>query len=184
MSDLPRVTTILDAVGLGPDFSVVPPEVLAAAQKRGTAVHEAIEAHAYGYLDDAAVDPEIAPYLDAYRKFMAESGHEAIVSEVEVVHPTWQYVGHLDRVGWLLNRRCLLDWKSGEAFDERAAALQVCAYRMAYNASHPDALVDLTGVVQLRSDGRYRLFDIAAHEHEQTFLAALVVYRALPENRR
>ena len=104
---LPRVSEILSAVGLGPDLSMVPPDVLAQAQKRGRAVHEAIEACAYGYLDEAMLDPIVLPYLAAYRRFVAESGHEAIGAEIEVVHPEWHYVGHVDRVGWLLAKRCL-----------------------------------------------------------------------------
>lgn len=175
---LPRVTEVLQAVGLAPDFSAVPPDVLATAQKRGTAVHEAVEALAYAYLDEAAVDPEIAPYLAAYRRFVTESGHEAIASEVEVVHPTWQYVGHLDRVGWLLKHRVILDWKSGDTIDLYAAGFQLAAYRLAWNATHPDQPVAGAAVVQLKADATYRYHEIAAVDFEQGFLAAVVVYRA------
>lgn len=179
---LPRVTEILATVGLGPDFSSVPPAVLAAAQKRGTAVHEAIEALAYGYLE--TVDPEIEPYLDAYRRFVKESGHEAVASEVEVIHPAWQYVGHVDRIGWLQGRRVILDWKSTAALDVPAAGLQLAGYRLAWNALHPSETIDTTAAVELHADATYKFREINAAEHEQTFLAAVVVYRARKERGR
>lgn len=176
--DLPRVTHILAAVGLGPDLSGIPPAVLEIAAARGTAVHTAIEALAYGYFDAESVDLAIVPYLDAYHRFVKESGHEPIASEVQVVHRAWGYRGHIDRVGWLAKHRAILDWKAVATVDERASALQLAGYRAAWNASHPTEPVDLTGVVQLRGDGTYRFYDINAADHEQTFLAAVMVYLA------
>jgi hypothetical protein len=177
---LPRVTHILDACGLGPDFSRIPAAVLEAARARGSAVHAAIEAHAYGY-EQEPLPSDAAIRFDAYLKFLAESGHEAICSEREVIHPTWRYVGHLDRVGWLIGKRCILDWKNTDSVDVRAAALQLAGYRMAWNAAHPTEPVDLTGVVQFRSDGTYRFHDINAREAEPVFLAAVTVYHARQE---
>lgn len=182
MSDLPRVTEILAAVGLGPDLSMVPPDVLAAAQKRGTAVHEAIEALAYGYLDEAAVDPAIAPYLDAYRKFLVESGHEAIASEVEVINPAWQYVGHLDRIGWLLGKRVILDFKTGVAL--AGVEYQLAAYGAAWDAQHPTELVAGAAAVQLRDDGTYRFHEVEISAALPVWYAALTIYRAQEKTRR
>lgn len=179
---LPRVTEILRAVGLGPDFSGVDDAVLESARSRGTAIHAAIEADHYQYGLD--IPTEFAPYLDAYRKFVAESGHEAVVSERAVIHPTWQYVGHVDRIGWLIQKRCLLDWKTGETVDLTAGAYQLAGYRCAWNAAHPTEPVELTAIVQLRKDGTFRYHDINAAEHEPVFLAAVTVYRALKENGR
>jgi hypothetical protein len=179
---LPRVTEILRVVGLGPTFIGVDESVLEAARARGSAAHAAIEADHYGY--GAEVAPEIAPYLDAYRKFVAESGHEAVASERAIIHPTWQYVGHIDRVGWLIQKRCLLDWKMVESVDLVCAGYQLAGYRLAWNAQHPTEPVDLTAVVQFRKDGTYRFHDVNAAEHEPVFLAAVTVYRALKENGR
>lgn len=179
---LPRVTEILAAVGLGPDLSMVPPDILLAAQKRGTAVHEAIEALAYGYLDEAAVDPEIAPYLDAYRRFVRESGHEALASEVEVIHPAWQYVGHLDRIGWLLGRRVVLDFKTGTAMD--GVEYQLAAYCAAWDAQHPTEPVAGAAAVQLRDDGTYRFHEVAIPAALPVWYAAITVFRAQQETRR
>lgn len=178
---LPRVTEILTAVGLGGDFSHVSPEVLAAAQKRGTAVHDAIEALSYGYLDEAALDPEIAPYLAAYRTFMAESGHEAIATEIEVVNPTWGYVGHADRVGWLLGKRVLLDFKTGEL---GPVAYQLAAYADAWDAQHPSEPIAAAGAVQLRADATFRFHEIELSAALTVWQAAVIVFRAQEDCRR
>jgi hypothetical protein len=179
---LPRVTDILADVGLGPDLSRVPAGVLEAARGRGTAVHALIEAHHYGYLEDAAITPEAAPYFSGYLKFLAESGHEPLRSEFEVVHPAWAYRGHPDRVGWLNGRRIIPDWKCTDSVDLPPARLQLTGYRLAWNAMHPTEPVDLLAVVQLRPDGTYAFHDLAPQD--DLFLAAVLVYRARQERRR
>ena len=172
----PRVTAILDAVGLGPDFSLVSPAVLEAARARGTLVHAAIEADHYRFVVD--LPAPFAPYLDAYRKFVAESGHEPVRSEFEVTHPQWRYRGHPDRIGWLLGKRVILDWKCTEQPDLPAAGRQLAAYRLAWNVEHPTEPVESTAVLQLKSDGTYRLHELDPQESEPTFLAAVLVYQA------
>jgi len=175
---LPRVTRILEAVGLGPDFGAVAPAVLEAARARGKAVHALLEAHAYGYLEDSDVTADLAPYYSAYLKFLTESGHEPIRSECEVIHPGWGFRGHPDRVGWLNGRRIVLDWKTAESVDLPPAGRQLAGYRLAWNAMHPTEPVDGIAVVQLKADGTYRFHEVSAAEHEPVFLAAVVVYRA------
>lgn len=175
---LPRVTEILQAAGLAPDYSQVPPIVLEAARARGTAVHALIEASHYEYLDEAAITAEQAPYFSAYLKFVAESGHEPLISEFEVVHPSWGYCGHPDRIGWLCGKRVLLDWKCTESPDLPYAGRQTTLYRLAWNAAHPIEPVAAQTVLQLKGDATYRLHEIAPADHEQVALAAVVVYQA------
>jgi hypothetical protein len=175
------VTAILNACGLGPDFQSVHPATLEAARVRGTAVHGAIEAAHYGY--EVEIAPEIAPYLTAYHKFVTDSGHEPIASEFAVVHPTWEYVGHLDRVGWLVGRRVVIDWKTGDTVDLVSCSYQLAAYRLAWCAVRPEEPVESIAVVQLRDDGGYRLHELEWKAAEDVFLAALVVYRARERRR-
>ena len=177
------MSDILAEVGLTPDFGAIAPRVLEAARARGVAVHALLEADAYGYLDEADVTPVTAPYLDAARKFIAESGAEHVASEFEVRHPSWNYVGHPDRLCWLQGRRALLDWKCTESPDLAAAGRQLAAYRLALNASAPSTPVDFVAVVQLTADGRYRYHDISHAEHEPLFLAAVSYGRRSPERR-
>lgn len=173
---LPRVTEILADVGLGPDFSRVPVAVLEAARVRGSAVHAAIEALVYGFFDEADLAEDVLPRLDAYRRFVKESGYETTHTEIEVTHPAWRYRGHPDTAGWLLTKRIILDWKNTDAVDVDAASLQLAAYRAAWNAEHPTEPVDAIAVVQLKGDGTYRFHEVNLAEAEPLWFAAVMVF--------
>jgi len=172
---LPRVTHILQAVGLGPDLSMVPPDVLARAQERGTAVHKLIEAAVYGYLDEADVTLDIAGYLDAFRKFVAESGAQHIVSEFEVRHDVWNYVGHPDGLYWLLKQRVIIDFKTGVS---DGVEYQLVAYIDAWNSEHPTEQVTAGASVDLRDDGSYRFNEIDLNAARPVWYAAVTVFHA------
>lgn len=172
---LPRVTDILAAVGLGPDLSMVPPDVLAAARERGTAVHALVEAQHYRYLDEADVTPELAPYLAAYRQFLAESKYEPIACEIEVVDAKWGYRGHPDLVGWLLGNRIVIDIKTGNA---AGGDYQVAAYGAAWTAERPSEPVKAGAILHLRADGTYRFEEIEMAPALDIFRAAVIVHRA------
>ncbi len=172
-SDFPRVTHILNAVGLGPDLSMVPADVLTAAMARGTAVHQAIEALAYGYFEGC--DPEIAGYVDAYKKFVAESGAEHIASEFEVVHPAWRYVGHPDGLYWIGKNRTLVDFKSGVT---DGVEYQLAAYVEAWNHEHPTEPITAAACVELRENGTYRFREIEIEAAKPVWLAAVTVFHA------
>lgn len=170
---LPRVTHILDAVGLGPDLSMVAADVLAAAMKRGTAVHEAIEALSYGYFEGC--DPAITGYVDAYRTFVAESGYRVIAAEVEVTHPAWRYRGHPDSVGWIGSNRAVLDFKTGVS---DGVAYQLVGYAEAWNAEHPTELITAAACVELRENGTYRVTEVDLGAAKPVWFAAVTVYHA------
>lgn len=175
MSDLPRVTRILQAVGLGPDLSAVPVDVLEAARDRGVRIHEAVEALVYGYLDDLTIDAETEPYVDAYKKFVADSGYEAQYAEIEVRHEAWRYRGHPDNVGWILGKRILIDLKSGGA--ERVQ-YQLAGYKAAWDAQRPTEPVDSIAAVLLRRDRSYRFIEYVYDDAAPIFFAAATVFHA------
>lgn len=173
----PRVTRVLEAVGLRPNLAMVAPDVLEAARHRGTAVHEASEALAYGYLDESLIPPDAAPYVSALRKFYAESRFEAIAAEVTVAHPAWRFRGHVDLVGWLNGIRILLDVKTGDA---TAADVQVAAYFDGWNATRWLEPLQAAAILHLREDGTYRWEEVAIAAALPVWHAALIVYRAQP----
>ena len=176
MSMLPSVTTVLKLTGLGPDFSGIPESIMAVARARGSAVHAAIEMHGYGVRDDPPA--EIAPYLSGYEKFLADTGHTSLVSEVVVMSARWRYLGHVDRIGWQANQRWLIDWKSAESLSIKPVALQLAGYRIAWNELHPKEQIAVTAAVQLKRDGTYRLHVIDTQPVEHIFQAACVVVHA------
>lgn len=174
MSAYPRVSEILKAVGLGPDFSMVPDDVLAIASARGRAVHEAIELEVYGP-GSAVVELEYQPYLDAYRRFVKDSGFEAKMAEIEIVNDVWGYRGHPDSIGFLGAHRVLIDWKSGMA---TRVGYQLAAYKHGFEHQHPSEPIHSALAVQLRRDSSYRVTEIDLGESMPVWLAAVMVYRA------
>lgn len=179
MSDaLPQVTAILADIGLDPDFSMVLPSVLDAARARGVAVHQAIEAIAYGYFDESELPLDAAPYLDAYRKFISESGYAATISEIEVAHDLWRYRGHIDSVGLLRGHRAVIDWKAVASLNRTAVGYQLAGYHAAWNASRPTEPAQIAAAVQLRADGTYRFYEIDVNASLPGFLAAVTVWYA------
>jgi hypothetical protein len=182
----PSVTTILAAVGLGPDYSAVPPAILEVARLRGQAVHEAIEAAHLGYEINDPLPGDWRPYLEASRAFARESGAQAERLEFRVAHPQWRYVGHPDWTGYILGKRALIDWKCMDALrpgDLLAATYQLAGYLLALEAERPTERIEVAAVVQLRSDGTYRLREVDARSAGHVFLAAVTVYAAREELR-
>ena len=187
MSDLPHVTAILSRVGLGPDLSGIAESVLEVARARGTAVHAAIEALTYGY--EPEIPDGVGPYLDGYRKFLAETGYRPVVHEVEVVDPRWQYVGHADGVGWIAEDRVLVDWKATAVLDVDAVSYQLAAYRQAWQARRPTEPIKRLIAVQFKP-GAYRMHEVGKNggpsvaEATSVWQAAVVVYRAIERRAR
>jgi hypothetical protein len=183
MSDgWPSVTRILNGVGLGPDLDGAPPAAIEVARLRGAAVHRAIEDDCLCILEEHRLDAEVLAYLDAYRRFCKETRHEPIRTEFPVEHPAWRYRGRPDRIGYLTTaggiRRAVLDWKCVASVDIVYVGRQLAGYRLAWDAMFPTERIDLALCVQLRPDGTYRLHDVSGREHQDVFLAALLVYRA------
>lgn len=183
---LPRVTEILEAVGLGPDYSKISRAVLDHAAARGRALHMAIQWDSEGSLDESSLHDQVRPGFEAYRRFVKETNHQPIASEIELVHPLWHYVGHPDRIGWHQGtERVLLDWKYVASLDEDAARLQLAAYRMAWNALYPTEPISRCFALRMvRATGGYRMHDLTDPNAEQDFLAGLVVYRNLERRGR
>ena len=130
---LVSVTKVIRAGGLGPDYSTVPPAVLAAAAARGRAVHAMVHYDCEGTLDENTIDPAIAPYLQTWRRFLRESRYMPMLLETRVVHRGLRYAGCLDGGGLELSRTgaewpVLMDLKTGE---DEGAGEQTMAYAVA-----------------------------------------------------
>ena len=180
---LPSVTRILKTVGLSPDFSFVNEETLELARARGKSLHLAIRYHHKGTLDESTLHAEVEPGFRAYLAFVKATEHEPIASELELVHPQWNYIGHPDRVGLCHGLRTLIDWKYTAGFDKYYIRFQLAGYRLLWDATHPAEPIEKSLGIHLKKDGTPAVHDappdLSDSEAQQTFLAALVVYRAL-----
>ncbi len=176
----PSVTEVIEACGLGLEIPG-PPERRAYYLARGRALHAAIQYDLEGVLDPATVHPEIAPGLDAWRKFVADTGYLSEASEIELRHERWRFLGHPDTVGRLNGRRVLLDLKYNTV-DLAYSALQHGGYALLWEANRAGETIDDYLVLQLKADGTYRLHPVTPDR--QTLLACVVVHRARQARRR
>ena len=69
------------------------------SRERGTFVHLARHLDDMGELDEDTLDPVIAPYLEAWRRFKRESGFVVEQSEVPMASKTYRFAGKPDVIG-------------------------------------------------------------------------------------
>jgi hypothetical protein len=69
------------------------------SRDKGSMVHLACHYDITNELDEESLDDEIRPYLEAFRKFMKESGFKVERSEVPGINTTYFYAGTPDLVG-------------------------------------------------------------------------------------
>jgi hypothetical protein len=126
---VPSVTQILAPLN---NFDAVHPDVLAAAQQFGTAVHRACELYDLGTLNIASLDPALLPYLDAWRRFKKD--HSTVWHKVEyrLHHQAMGYAGTPDRLGEVEGDMAVVDIKTGTALMPSVGP-QLAAYAHAYS---------------------------------------------------
>lgn len=174
---VPSVTQILRDSGLV-DLSKVPKDVLRRARKFGTHLHKALELHDKGSLDMSSLDKNLVPCLNAYFKWLDETG--AIIEpdsiEKKVYSEKYQYAGRLDRIYIINGKRSVVEFKSGGIYS--TAALQLAAYQFAENEGlRGNMKVKDRQVIRLKEDGDYELAPPGFFKKSDfsVFLAALTL---------
>ena len=183
----PGVTSILGQVEPWRSrFVNIPEAVLEYKRQIGTAVHHATALDDMGLLDEDTVAPEIAGYLEAWRRCVAQNRLAFYHREQVVWHPLRRYAGTLDWMGESAWGHMLLDIKTGPATAGLQAGPQTWAYLKAAKANR---IRGYTGYyrrasVHLSPDGRYQ---VVAHDNDeqdgQDFLDALNQFTAAKRGR-
>lgn len=135
--------------------------------QRGLAVHRAVELDEKGDLDEASLDPLVVPYLDAWRRWRADSGYVSTAQELRIYHPVYRYAGTLDQTGILNGQTCLVDIKTGAY--QPWWALQTAAYNAVAKCRYRYSL-------ELHGDRKYKLVQHKKTTDLQAFLACLTVF--------
>jgi hypothetical protein len=91
---LPSVTGILKAEGFIDDSFYDE-----YSRQRGSLVHLATHYDDLGELDEDSLDPVIAPYCEAWRRFKRESGFVVDQSEKPMASKTYRFAGKPDAIG-------------------------------------------------------------------------------------
>lgn len=172
---LPSVTQVLADVGVA-DFS--DPHFSDDVKARGRRIHHAIALDVEEALDDDTVTAELQPYIEGWRRFVAESSVEIEFWERPVCDPALGYAGTLDGIvilpqGRGPTRRTVLDVKRALY---PSAGPQVAAYARCARDLYPSPVLLNRAALVLPGDGSYRLHMLVDATDEYTFLAALRLY--------
>lgn len=170
---VPSVTQVLAPLS---SFDGVPAQVLEAKRDLGHRVHLACQLHDEDDLDEASVEPDVAPYLEAYRRFLADTDARVVLNEGRVYHPTYRYAGTLDRVFLISADHWLVDLKTCFT-TPRAAGPQTAAYLMALTTMLGNVRPTRRAALRLRPDGTYRLDPLDRPDDWSVFLACLTLNR-------
>jgi hypothetical protein len=149
------VTQILNAVGLV-DYSHIPESVLDHKAEIGTAAHAAAHYFDEGDLNWSTVDPEVAPYVQAWIKFREETQFiPRLIEQRGIAKLRGMSYGYtLDREGVLNGRDTLLEIKC-TAGVEISWGPQMAAYELALRSQDGKARQRIA--VHLQKDGTYVL---------------------------
>lgn len=173
MGKYPSVTQVL---GLYNDFSMIRPEVLEHAAKRGTAVHKRCNAYALN-LVCLQTDSETQPYFDSFRNWFNWYVESVLMTEQRLTCDKYCFTGKPDMVAMLKGDKhsTLIDFKTpvtpGKTWPAQLAAYQYLA-KKSYDPKR-------TGALMLSPKGQIARFieysDTATHLN--AFLSALNAYR-------
>jgi len=155
---VPSVTQVLQATGLGADYSMVPREVLERKRVIGQFVHEATQYLDEGSLDLGSVDPELQPYLSAYQQFLVKSGFRPQLIEHRAVGSISGMLcgGTVDRVGMMNGQLWIIDLKCVERLYP-GFAIQTAGYELLLPKPVVPPFKYTRAVLQLRPDGSYKM---------------------------
>jgi len=169
---VPSVTQILSILS---DFSAVPADALARAAEFGRHVHQAVDLYNKSTLDEAALDPALAPYLGDWKQFIHDTDAEVTASEFRAAHEQLGFAGTLDSVALVRRRCCVIDVKTGQV--PRTVGPQLAAYKALLEASQPMRVkVHRRLCVQLTGSG-YRMTECKKPSDWSVFQSCLNIWR-------
>lgn len=177
---VPGVTEVLADLA---DFSRVDPDVLARKADLGRRVHLAVQLDHENDLDESSIEPDVAPYLAAWRRFCVEHVVEVLAGERMVYHPALGFAGTLDLILRVDGGPpTCVDIKTPVRLP-RAVGPQTAAYAAAYNAAAPtEPPVLHRAALQLGADGRFRFIPLQDPNDLTVFVACLTRLRFLRAN--
>ena len=172
------VTQILRDCGIGGAYSGVPQHILDAKAAIGTNVHSLTHFYDEDDLDESAIDSKCLPYLNAYIKFRKDTGfvprliEERYISELSGM----RYGATIDREGDLDGEPTVIDLKCSCDEQRLSWGTQLAGYEAAQYVM--DGIHRNIAIVQLKPNGRYKIFEYPLSDYAPIWLAALIVSHA------
>lgn len=170
----PGITEIIKSAGLVDDRWYTD-----YSAERGSAAHKACHFFDENDLDESSVDPAILPYLEAWKKFRAESGFSPEIIEEPLYSEAFQFAGTPDRAGILNGDIVIPEIKTG--LISVVTGIQLAAQQI--------LLEEVKGIrvkkrfaVQLTSRGTYKLTQFPDPHDRAIFLHCLSVHNFKVQN--
>lgn len=138
---------------------------------RGEAIHIVTELYDKGTLREDADLGELAGYLAAWKKFLADTGAEVVENECTVWHTTLKYAGTMDRLVIWNKVDAIGDIKGGGV--GKWEPIQTAAYAGARDPRRPPPK---RFAIHLRDNGKYTLKEHTNFARDfDVFRGALIV---------
>ena len=173
---VPGVSEILEGARFKEPPSDHNREAFESAGKFGTAVHRACELYDLGTLKEEELDPELVPYLEAWKNFRIIYDAEIHDSDIEyqAYSPTYDYAGTLDRVLFIYGKLTLIDIKTSSVMP-KWTGLQLAGYQIAYEEMTGEKIFQRWGVHL--TEGKYKVYPFKDKTDKASFLSALNIYK-------
>lgn len=165
--ELPSITKILSKLGLTKSYEGVSPYYA----ERGVAVHAAIALDLENNLDEDSLDPQIRPFLEAFRAFRGETGFKVEACEKIVYSENLGYAGRIDWLGTIGDKTWLIDGKCTKKHDP-AADYQLCGQAFAL-----EPLPDRMGILELHEDETFDLIEYPVENAMGVWLAVMGLWK-------
>ena len=179
---IPAVSTVMKPLSEA-YYGSIDGDILAAAAKRGTTVHQAIENHLKYGIDD--IPPEHEGYYAAYKAWWMEKTPQLLTTESRVYHRVLRYAGTSD-LSCILDggEKVCVDFKTSAQIIEMLVRVQLEAYDRAF-VSH-SFKHDAKAIVQLKKDGQWEMKMFPSNDTEawEVFGGLLTVHNYLSKYRR
>jgi hypothetical protein len=122
---------------------------------RGRAIHKCAEFICKK--KEFKFDERLTGYIEALKKFFAETKAEIIKSELRVASNVYQYAGTIDLICKIGNKNVILDWK--HSIDKIRLPLQIGGYAIAARETIGTEYCFGAGV-QIKENGSYSMTEI------------------------
>ena len=164
---VPSVTQLLEYMRFSPDYSMVDPDVLAAAANRGTRIHKGIELSILGKEHGVELDKDQVEGIENFEGFCKKYHFTPLVPERQMYSEKYMFAGTCDLEGEMDGELWLIDFKTSWSLSPWVL-FQLEAYRVLRNEYVKEAKpISKVGALHLPKTGGFRFYP----EHELTKMA-------------
>lgn len=172
-----RLPSVSEIIAPAVDLSGIPEAVLERKSAIGKATHLACQIIDEGDQIEGDLDPSVAGYVDAWRRFVAENEPEFDLIEAQLYSEAKGYAGTPDRRATMRGQRWMLDIKTVSKVS-KSTGLQTAGYC----GLLPDGLTLKRAAVQLLPDGKYSFHQFDDPLDHAAFLSLLTFHNWRTKN--